>query len=480
MHQRLTVAALGVVGAVLVALGIASATVWRADDVLVATGHADGTTTLLAADAGVLSLANDSVTITAHAPDDGTVVIAVGRDTDVAGWVGTDAHTQITGLSSWHVLASSLVPPGGAAGAKDGSTTAPSDAATPGEAPPADAAAAAGAESSATGGAVAATAAPDPSTSDMWVAQTSGKGTASLSWSGQPGRWSLLIATTGDSAGAPTVQLAWPQTVRTPWLVPCVVVGGLLILVAAGTMLRRRLRAHGGLTVTWNAVESGETPVVTGDGAAAGGRESAADGEGSSAAPLTRRQLRERERTTPTPVVAPRLTVRRREPGTGSTPTVAPPPGAVGTPPSSAPASDDAPAGHASSTGGSSTGGFTPSAGWPPAPAAVRQAGAGSIPTPTPTPSPAAPSTAPRPSAGAATPYPAPSTGRSWTPVPSRSAAPVAPAPGSGAVPSDAATEKAPGTDTPGAGARADAWRRAWGFPGVEQDDAASDDGRER
>ena len=103
MLKRLTTAAVGVVGLVVIGLGIASATVWRADDVLVATTSGGAHT--LVTDPGVLELGGDPVTVKVSVPDGGTVVLAVGRDTDVAGWVGTDAHGQVTGLTAWHTLA---------------------------------------------------------------------------------------------------------------------------------------------------------------------------------------------------------------------------------------------------------------------------------------------------------------------------------------------------------------------------------------
>ena len=94
--KRLIIAAVGVVGLVVIGLGVASATVWRADDVLVA-GTSGGPHTLVT-DPGVLELGGDPVTVHVTVPDKGQVTLAIGRDTDVAGWVGTEAHGQVTGL----------------------------------------------------------------------------------------------------------------------------------------------------------------------------------------------------------------------------------------------------------------------------------------------------------------------------------------------------------------------------------------------
>ena len=53
-------------------------------------------------DPGVLELGGDPVTMHVTVPDHGTVTLAIGRDTDVQGWVGTDPYGQITGLDGWH------------------------------------------------------------------------------------------------------------------------------------------------------------------------------------------------------------------------------------------------------------------------------------------------------------------------------------------------------------------------------------------
>ncbi|KQR07745.1 hypothetical protein [Cellulomonas sp. Leaf334] len=284
MLKRLTTAAVGVVGLVVIGLGIASATVWRADDVLVAT-TSDGPHTLVT-DPGVLELGGDPVTVKVSVPDGGTVVLAVGRDTDVAGWVGSDAHGQVTGLSGWHTLAVDDV-------AAPPPTPAPTDPAAT-EPAPADAAAPTPTE----GTTDAAPTAADPTGSDLWVAEVTGTGSAELVWPAQEGRWSLLAVSTGESA--PTLALAWPRVVTTPWLWPCVAVGTLLVLVSAWLLLRGARRRRAGLDEPrWHAVSTGSTPAVV-------------VSDDIDAIPvLTRRQMREaaqshaaRPRSGPVPQVA--------------------------------------------------------------------------------------------------------------------------------------------------------------------------------
>lgn len=296
MLKRLIIAAVGVAGLIIIGLGIASATVWRADDVLVAT--TSGGSHTLVTDPGVLELGGDPVTVTVSVPDGGDVVLAVGRDTDVDGWVGTDAHARVTGLSGWHTLA-----------VDDVAAPEPTPAVTPTDAaaPPADAATPAPSE----GEAEAPVTVADPTGSDLWVAEETGTGSATLVWPAQEGRWSLLAVSTGESA--PTLSLAWPRVVTTPWLWPCVAVGTLLVLLAGWLLLRDVRRRRAGLDEPeWTAVHTGATPAVV---------IGAADID--TIPVLTRRQLREASQA------------RAARPRTGSVPAVPSP--------TSAPAGEPAP-----------------------------------------------------------------------------------------------------------------------------------------
>lgn len=251
MLERLIHAAVGVVGLALIGLAIASATVWRADDVLRAAGTADQA--IVVTDPGVLEMGGDPVTVTARVPSGARVVLAIGRDADVAGWVGTDDHQRVTGLAGWHELA--LAAPGAVP-----TTSAPTPSVTPAPAPDEG--------STAT--------VPDPAGSDMWLTHVQGTGEATLTWQAEPGRWSLLAVgvTAAGAPAPPTLELAWPRAVTTPYLVPGTVAGGILLL-AALALLGRDLRRRQG--VEWTPVLTEQIPVV---------------GE-PSAQPLTRRQVRE-------------------------------------------------------------------------------------------------------------------------------------------------------------------------------------------
>ncbi len=219
---------------------------------------------------GVLDAVGSEVTVRATAEDDEPVVLAVGRTAEVEAWLGENDHARVTGLSSWEELTVEVVTGGG-----QDATEAPTDAATDSETEaPAD-------------GAATEAALPNPAGSDLWVVETTSTGSAELTWTDSPGRWSLVAAT--DGAGpAPDLELEWGRQVATPWLVPAIVVGG-IALIAGLTMLvlnvlaRREERRR----------EDARARRDAGGGAAP---LSITDTDPGTGERLTRRQIREMER----------------------------------------------------------------------------------------------------------------------------------------------------------------------------------------
>lgn len=277
MLHRVLASLLCVLGVAAAALGIASATTWRADDVLVAEAVAADGTTMIVTDPGVLDLAADQVTVTATVPR-GDVVIALGRSADVDAWVGSDPYSRVTGFSTWHVLATDEVTPDEAADDATDPTAPPtteptSTPAAEGEpaatAAPTDAAAAGGTDTTDT-----AAAAPNPAGSDLWVREAGGTGHTTMEWTRTDGRWSVLVAAT-DAGVTPRVSLAWPQVVTTPWLVPGTVGGGLLLVIGLTWWVLLLVASHRRPA----RARAAAPPVVVLD----------------PAAPVTRRQLRELE-----------------------------------------------------------------------------------------------------------------------------------------------------------------------------------------
>lgn len=307
MHLRLTGAVLVLLGLVAAGSGVASATLWRPADHVQAEAIAAGATTLLVTEPGVLELVDDTVTVRASAPAGSTVVLAVGREADVRAWVGLDPHTRVTGLADASTLAAEpgqpVAPPVETPPADDASPE-PTDDASPETTDDASPETTDDAPSS-TAVEDPESAAPDPSGSDMWLVETSGEGSAELSWTREPGRFSLLVASTGPEAGPPTLELTWPREVSTPWLWPGVWTGvvlalaGLALLVLGWSRARRK--------DTWTEVAEPEPAVEVPTG------------------PLTRRQLRELEAARASRAPATRRRRREASAPTGVSPSAASP-----------------------------------------------------------------------------------------------------------------------------------------------------------
>ncbi|MFF2268785.1 hypothetical protein ACFVTZ_10965 [Cellulosimicrobium cellulans] len=315
MLQRIIAALLLVGGLVAVGLGVASATVWRDSDTVVATTAYTGDGTMLVTEPGVLDLVAEDVTIRATAPGEQQVTLAIGREVDVTGWVGEDAHGVVTGLSDWDALATRAVEPTAAEETPaEGETPADGEAPAEGETPaeeapaegetPADGEAAEG-ETPADGETPAegetAVVGVDPAGSDMWFEESTGAGSASLRWSDQPGRWQLLVAGVGEGAAAPTLELSWPRQVETPFLWPGVIGGAVLILLGLGVgaaSLRPKRRGpsgRGAATSATPAVAPTASPQAPTDERDAGEDGGEVPTDTAQVRMLTRRELRERE-----------------------------------------------------------------------------------------------------------------------------------------------------------------------------------------
>ncbi|QQM66898.1 hypothetical protein [Actinomyces weissii] len=218
MRRRILSEILALAGLVVVILAVCSATIWRPSSTAVATLTSTPSSAYVVTRPGVLGVADPEVTITATATDASSpVTIAVARSADVQSWLANDPHEAVTNLDGWDKLVSQPVRttcdlPGQEAGG--GECT----------------------ELVATGA--------NPATSDLWLRTASGTGSVTLSVNAAEADLVALVATDGTSP-APSLSLSWPRTVSTPWLIPGLVLGGLLLLVGVfGFVLDLQLRSQ--------------------------------------------------------------------------------------------------------------------------------------------------------------------------------------------------------------------------------------------
>ena len=224
-----------VLGLLAVILAVASATIWRPSQTAVATLKPAATTAYVVTGDGVLNMVDSTVTITAKAKDaNSTVTLALARSEDAQAWLANDPYTEVTGLSSWEALSGRTITERCNVKATPTATATSTAKAT------AKATATASAKATATSTAKA-TPTPDAkgcikavasnaslNGSDMWVTSKTGKGSVSITYDPSSSNYVVLAATDGKQA-APTFSLSWKRTVGTPWLIPGLIVGGLLV-----------------------------------------------------------------------------------------------------------------------------------------------------------------------------------------------------------------------------------------------------------
>ncbi|HLT85094.1 MAG TPA: hypothetical protein VKZ83_12750 [Phototrophicaceae bacterium] len=271
MTRRRLPLLLAAVGLLIILVATIAAVVVRSSDTATLALDARPDVPVVITEPGVLDAVGSDVTVRATAGDDEQVVLAVGRTSEVEAWLGDADHARVTGLTSWESLTVEVVTGTAPTDAPtDAATEAPTDGATDDAENPA------------------ASGLPDPAGSDLWLAESVGTGSAELSWTDSPGRWSLVAATDGTGP-APELELEWGRQVSTPWLVPGIILGA-LALVAGATMLvldvlaRREQRRRDDARARREAAGEDEPQL------------SITDTDPGTGERLTRRQIREMER----------------------------------------------------------------------------------------------------------------------------------------------------------------------------------------
>lgn len=182
------VVVLAVLGLVLAGVGTGLRTIWLPDDNYAATAKIPPNTPVVVTAPGVLEMRPGPVQVRATGSSEQTVVIARGREADVRAWVGRGEAATITGLSDENTLKVAM-----AKGTRD---------------------------------------LPSIADSDLWIDQAEARGAVNYTYRPTTGRYLLIFGVTGGPGAPTSITFTWPRAVATPWSLPLIVAGGLLLLLA--------------------------------------------------------------------------------------------------------------------------------------------------------------------------------------------------------------------------------------------------------
>lgn len=197
---RWIVTLLAVLGLALLGAGIGLRTIWLPDSSYTATAQIPPNTPVVVTAPGVPEMMSGQVQVHAEGSPEQTIVVARGREEDVRAWLGRGARATITGLSAEHRFAV-------------GSTSGEQEL-------------------------------PSVSGSDLWVDQVASQGSVNYTYRPTTGRYQLVFGV-AEGAGAPTrITFTWPTAVVTPWALPLMIAGGVLLLLALVLGIRAFSRAR--------------------------------------------------------------------------------------------------------------------------------------------------------------------------------------------------------------------------------------------
>ncbi|WP_258802559.1 hypothetical protein [Pseudarthrobacter sp. NS4] len=262
-----TAVALVLLGLLTLLAGIGQRTIWAPSETFTASAPSDAAEApLTVIDQNLRTLHGGTVKI--NIEGDGNFLLAAGRPDDVDAWVGQAAHNTISGVS------------------EDGKSLQVEHA--DGEA-----------------------AAPNPAGSDLWVSTENASGELEYSWTPPAdGAWALLLASDGTKPAPASVSMTFPNDTSTPWAIPLMVLGALLILggillallsarkrngkgdgQGSGFAQRARANSEARASSRVNMVAAGITAAaLLGSGTAANAATPAPEPSGSSSAPAAQEE----------------------------------------------------------------------------------------------------------------------------------------------------------------------------------------------
>ena len=235
MSRRILSVVVTVLGLVLVALAVCSATIWKPSSKVEAKLASGPSQPYVFTAPGVLSGVGSDVTVTASSSDGKDVHLFVARAADLDAWMSPDADRALP-----YTVVTRIDADAGSLSSKDETKYCPSASATPA------ASAQAGATPSSAGTqcserkANAVTA----SGSDIWLGEKTGGSSVTFNTAEDADRAMLprkdideqivVMAMTDSKAPAPSLTVTWERQVETPWyFYGGLVLGGLFVLVGA-------------------------------------------------------------------------------------------------------------------------------------------------------------------------------------------------------------------------------------------------------
>lgn len=171
---------------------------------------------------GVLELNAPTATITAEGKGD--VVVAVGRTTDVNGWVAGLDYAEISGIEADDKLV--IEQHQQKKGAKDDKAPSPEEL--------------------------------SPAKADHWQKVETANNKVSMEWPQKDGQWSLIAY---SAQGTPKVTLTWKTGASVGWAIPLLILGLLLIVVALVVYFLGRKSGSKEVSDEVAAPETGQQPV---------------------------------------------------------------------------------------------------------------------------------------------------------------------------------------------------------------------------
>lgn len=229
-----TAVALVLLGLLTLLAGIGQKTFWAPAETVTATAPSGATAAPLTVfDEKLRTLHGGTVKISVKG--EGSFMIAAGRPDDVDAWVGKTAHNTVSGVSE-DGKALQLTH-------SDGEATAPT-----------------------------------PAGSDLWVASENASGELNYSWTAPAdGDWSLLLASDGTKPAPSEITMTFPNDTSTPWAVPLMVLGALMIVAGAALLVLKpksaaRKGSDSGSNGSGGSDKGGSDSSSGGDGGRTGSR----------------------------------------------------------------------------------------------------------------------------------------------------------------------------------------------------------------